>query len=88
MTINVERTELHFWRTTSGFEADFLIGDHTAGDRARVGGRSSRASRIGGGEKDAPVSLRRLEPRRWTTDGVTILPYADFLEGLWAGEWR
>jgi len=83
---------LHFWRTTSGFEVDFIIGDHTAVEAKateRVSAGDLRGLRALAEEK----KLRRylcvsLEPRRRTTDGVTILPYADFLDGLWAGEWR
>ena len=28
-----------------------------------------------------------LEPRRREVAGVVILPWAEFLEGLWGGEW-
>jgi predicted AAA+ superfamily ATPase len=83
---------LHFWRTTSGFEVDFIIGDHTAVEvkaAERVSAGDLRGLRAFADEK----KMRRylcvsLERRRRTTDGVTILPYADFLEGLWGGEWR
>jgi len=83
---------LHFWRATSGFEVDFLIGDHTAVEAkatAHVSPHDLRGLRALADEK----KMRRylcvsLEPRRRTVDGVAILPYADFLEGLWAGDWR
>jgi hypothetical protein len=29
-----------------------------------------------------------LERRRRAIDGIVILPYAEFLDGLWGGEWH
>ena len=81
---------LHFWRTTSNFEVDFIIGDHTAVEvkaTQHVSPSDLRGLRALAEEK----RLRRylcvsLERRRRDVDGVTILPWATFLEGLWAGE--
>ncbi len=83
---------LHFWRTTSHFEVDFIIGDHTAVEvkaTEHVSAKDLRGLRALAEEK----ALRRylcvsLERRRRVVDGVVILPYAEFLERLWAGEWR
>jgi predicted AAA+ superfamily ATPase len=83
---------LHFWRTTSNFEVDFIIGDHTAVEAKaaeHVSASDLRGLRALAEEK----ALRRylcvsLERRRREVDGIVILPYAEFLEGLWAGEWR
>ena len=83
---------LHFWRTTSHFEVDFIIGDHTAVEAKateHVSANDLRGLRALAEEK----ALRRylcvsLERRRRKLDGIVILPYADFLEGLWGGEWH
>jgi predicted AAA+ superfamily ATPase len=83
---------LHFWRTTSGFEVDFIIGDHTAVEAKateHVAPDDLRGLRAMAEEK----ALRRylcvsLERRRREVDGVVILPYGEFLERLWSNEWR
>lgn len=71
---------------------DFILGGHTAVEAKapeHVSAGDLRGLRSLAEEK----KLRRylcvsLEPRRRIVDGVTILPYADFLDGLWGGEWR
>jgi predicted AAA+ superfamily ATPase len=83
---------LAYWRSTSGFEVDFILGDHTAIEAkatANVAGRDLRSLRALAEEK----LLRRylcvcLEPRRRTVDGITILPWREFLEELWGGTYR
>jgi predicted AAA+ superfamily ATPase len=83
---------LHYWRTTSNFEVDFIIGDHTAVEAKateRVSANDLRGLRALAEEG----TLRNfvcvsLEKRRRDVDGIAILPYAEFLEGLWAGAWR
>jgi predicted AAA+ superfamily ATPase len=83
---------LHYWRTTSGFEVDFIIGDHTAVEAKateHVAPDDLRGLRALAEEK----ALRRylcvsLERRRREVDGVVILPYGEFLERLWSDEWR
>ena len=80
------------WRSTSGFEVDFLIGDHTALEikaGASVSGADLRSLRALADEK----RLKRficacLEKRPRTVDGISILPVTEFLERLWAGEYR
>ena len=83
---------LHFWRTQSGLEVDFIVGDHTAIEAkasATVSAHDLRGLRALAEER----GLRRylcvsLERCRREVDGIVVLPYADFLEGLWSGEWR
>jgi predicted AAA+ superfamily ATPase len=80
---------LHYWRSNSGFEVDFILGDHTAIEvkaKSNVSAKDLRSLRALAEEK----KLRRylcvsLEPRRRTIDGVEVLPYAAFLEELWDG---
>jgi uncharacterized protein len=79
-----------YWRSTSGFEVDFILGDHTAVEvkaTENVTPRDLRSLRALGDER----KLRRylcvsLEPRRRSSEGITILPYREFLNRLWDGE--
>jgi len=81
---------LHYWRSTTGFEVDFILGDHTAIEvkaKANVSSRDLRPLRALAEER----SFRRylcvsLEPRRRKVEGIEVLPYAAFLAELWAGE--
>ena len=81
---------LHYWRSTSGFEVDFIIGDHTAVEvkaKTNVSAKDLRSLRALAEEN----ALKRylcvsLETRRRTVDGIELLPYASFLADLWAGE--
>jgi uncharacterized protein len=82
---------LSHWRSTSGFEVDFILGDHTAVElkaKATVGPNDLRSLRALAEE----TTLKRylcvsLEPRRRRQTGVTILPIAEFLASLWDGEY-
>lgn len=81
--------QLSYWRTTSGFEVDFIIGDHTA---VEVKAKKNLST-------DDIKSLRKLaeekklkryicvsmEPRRRKIDNIDILPYQEFLDLLWNG---
>ena len=83
---------LSHWRSLSGLEVDFILGDHTAVEakaKADVPARDLRGLRALAEE----ARLKRylcvsLEPRRRQVDEVTILPFREFLEALWAGEYR
>jgi predicted AAA+ superfamily ATPase len=80
---------LSYWRSTSGFEVDFILGDHTAVEvkaKENVSVRDVKPLMALAEEG----RLRRyvcvsLEPRARRTGDVTILPYREFLETLWAG---
>jgi len=83
---------LGFWRSTSGFEVDFILGDHTAVEvkaKENVSPQDLRSLRALAEEK----MLKRylcvcLEPRPRKTEGVAVLPFRVFLEALWSGEYR
>lgn len=83
---------LSYWRSASGFEVDFIIGDHTAVELkakenlAHQDLRSLRALRDEG--KLKRYICVSLEPRRRALEGLTVLPYLEFLEALWSGEYR
>ncbi len=88
----VSGDSIAFWRSTSGYEVDFLIGDHTAIEvkaKAHVGPHDLRSLRAIGEERAFRNLLCvSLEPRRRQVGDITILPYGQFLDRLWAGEFR
>jgi predicted AAA+ superfamily ATPase len=83
---------LSHWRSTSGFEVDFVIDDHTAVEvktKENVSSQDLKSLRALAEEK----ALKRylcvcLEPRPRRVDGIAILPLGDFLDALWSGEYR
>lgn len=83
---------LSFWRSASGFEVDFILGDHTAVEakaKRNIGDSDLRSLRALAEEK----KLKRyvcvsLEARRRTVGSITILPYTDFFQELWGGSYR
>lgn len=81
-----------FWRSTSGYEVDFLIGDHTAVEvkaKTAVGPHDLRSLRALGDEGHFKHLLCvSLETRRRQVGNITLLPYGQFLDRLWAGEFR
>ena len=81
-----------FWRSDSGFEVDFIIGDHTAVEakaKRNVGDSDLRSLRALAEEKKFKRYMcAALESRRRTVGDIVILPYAEFFEELWAGKYR
>jgi predicted AAA+ superfamily ATPase len=80
---------LTFWRSTSGFEVDFIIGDHTAVEAKASSNvtsddlKSLRAlSEEGNMKRLICVTLERT-PR--TVGGIRLLPLRVFLDELWRG---
>jgi predicted AAA+ superfamily ATPase len=79
---------VNYWRSTSGFEVDFIVGDHTAIEvkgSENVSAADLRSLKALAEEK----LLRRylcvcLEPRRRQVGKITVLPYGEFLEELWS----
>lgn len=86
-----EEVPLSFWRSASGFEVDFVLGDHTAVEvkaKENVSPSDLKSLRAISEEKPMKrlvcVSLER-EPRR-LGGGIRILPWRDFLAELWSGK--
>jgi predicted AAA+ superfamily ATPase len=83
---------LSFWRSASGYEVDFILGDHTAVEvkaKRNVGEPDLRSLRALAEEKRLKRYLCvALESRRRTAGGIAILPFAHFLEELWGGRYR
>ena len=78
-----------FWRSTSGFEVDFLLGDHTAIEvkaKERVAAADLKPLRALAEERRVKRYLCvSLESRPRRIGDVTILPLQDFLAALWRG---
>lgn len=87
----VSGENLSYWRSTSGFEADFIIGDHTAVEvkaKENLSVSDLKPLRALSEEKKLKRYLCvSLEPRRRRLEDVMVLPYKDFLEALWNGEY-
>jgi predicted AAA+ superfamily ATPase len=87
----VSGESLSYWRSTSGFEVDFLIGDHTAVEvkaKENVSATDLKPLRALSEEKKLKRYLCvSLEPRRRRFENVMMLPYRDFMEALWNGEY-
>jgi predicted AAA+ superfamily ATPase len=81
---------LSYWRSTSGFEVDFVIGDHTAIEvkaKQNVSADDLKSLHALAEEK----RLKRyvcasFEPRERHVEGVMVLPFGEFLDRLWSGE--
>ncbi len=82
---------VNYWRSTSGYEVDFILGDHTAIEvkaRDTVSQADLRSLRALAEEgKLKRLLCVCLEPRRREVDGVSVLPYLEFLDALWDGEY-
>ena len=85
----VSGEQLSYWRSTSGFEVDFIIGDHTALEvkaKKNLSPNDIKSLRMLAEER----KLKRyicvsMEPRRRKVGNIDILPYKEFLELLWNG---
>lgn len=82
---------LSYWRTTTGFEVDFIFGDHTAVEvkaKENVSAQDLRSLRALAEEKQFERYLCvSLEPRARKVDGISVLPIIEFLQALWDGEY-
>ena len=87
----VSEEPLSYWRSTTGFEVDFIIGDHTAVEvkaKDNVSPQDLKSLRALQEEKNLKRYLCvSLEPRRRKVDGIIVLPVVEFLEALWSGEY-
>jgi predicted AAA+ superfamily ATPase len=79
------------WRSASGFEVDFMLDDHTAIEvkaKANVAARDLRSLEALAEERTVERALCvSLEPRRRTVGRTVIVPWREFLDALWAGEY-
>jgi predicted AAA+ superfamily ATPase len=79
---------LSYWRSTSGFEVDFILGDHTAIEvkaKENLSTQDLKPLRALAEEKKLKRYLCvSLEPRRRNLENLTILPFREFLDSLWS----
>ena len=80
---------LSYWRSQSGFEVDFLVGDRVA---IEVKGSPRVTARDQGGlralAEELPLERKIFvctEPRRRRDEDVEVIPVDEFLDDLWAG---
>jgi predicted AAA+ superfamily ATPase len=87
----VSQEPLSYWRSTTGFEVDFILGDHTAIEvkaKENVSAQDMKSLRVFAEEKQLKRYLCvSLEPRARKIEGVSVLPLSEFLEMLWSGEY-
>jgi uncharacterized protein len=83
---------IRYWRTTSGFEVDFILGDGEIAIEAKSTEapatqhlKGLRAWREEHPRSRCIMACRGQRARR-TEDGIEILPIAAFLRRLWAGD--
>lgn len=80
--------QLSFWRSTSGFEVDFIIDDHTAIEvkaKSVITADDLRSLKaIAQEHRFKRLVCVCLEKRPRKTDNIEIVPYRDFLEELWS----
>jgi predicted AAA+ superfamily ATPase len=85
----VSGESLGFWRSASGYEVDFIIGDHTAIEvkaKENVSSQELKSLRaISEEKKFKRLICVSLERRARIVDGIRILPYGEFLDELWSG---
>jgi predicted AAA+ superfamily ATPase len=78
---------LHYWRSASGFEVDFIVGDHTALEvkaKKNVSLNDIKPLRMLAEEgKLKRYICVSMEPRRRKVGNIDILPYREFLDLLW-----
>jgi predicted AAA+ superfamily ATPase len=82
---------VRFWRTKAGYEVDFILGDGEVAlevkGSSRVDSSELKAIRAFAAERSPRkciVVCNETRPRQH--DNITLLPWRDFLEQLWAGQ--
>ena len=85
----VSGEKMSYWRSTSGFEVDFIIGDHTAIEakaKNNISPNDIKSLRMLAEEgKLKRYICFSMELRRRKVGNMEILPYKDFLGLLWDG---
>jgi predicted AAA+ superfamily ATPase len=85
----VSGEQMSYWRSTSGFEVDFIIGDHTAIEakaKSNISPNDIKSLRMLAEEgKLKRYICVSMESRRRKVANIEILPYKDFLGLLWDG---
>lgn len=88
----VSKERISFWRTATNIEVDFILGDRFAIEaKASRTASDSDLRGLRAIASEATFEARILvcqEPHQRTTDdGILVLPFVDFVRGLWNGSW-
>lgn len=80
--------ELSFWRSQSGLEVDYVVGDELAVEVKATKNVSKRDVAGLAALREESLLKRHVvvcqEPRRRVVDGVEILPWQVFADQLWS----
>jgi len=82
---------VEYWRTKSGFEVDFILGDHTAIEvkaSKNVSNQDLKSLRALAEENNLKRYLcvcQEERPRK--IDKISVIPFEQFLDSLWGGEY-
>lgn len=79
-----------YWRSKSRFEVDFIFEGLAVEVKAKKTVNPRDLKGLKALREEALLDhyvLVTLEPRPRVVDGITILPWPDFLDRLWSGEW-
>ena len=83
---------ISFWRTSSGFEVDLIVGDMDLAIECKstreIRGIDLKGLRVLSDEVTPrrKIVVSRVKRRRMTDDGIEILPWWDFCAKLWDGK--
>lgn len=90
--LGAAQAPLHYWRSKSGFEVDFILSDRFAFEAKASRGVATQdlkgLAALAEEKKLEGLYCVSLEPRRRAVGAVVILPWREFLERLWADEFR
>ncbi|HEO64111.1 MAG TPA: ATP-binding protein, partial [Candidatus Omnitrophica bacterium] len=87
--------DISYWRLTTGIEVDFILGAAEIAVEAKakekitindLKGLRQFKQEYPGVKHCIVVSLEKQS--RLTEDGIWIVPYLEFIQKLWAGEWK
>ncbi len=81
---------IRFWRSTSGFEVDFILDDHTVIEIKAKTNVASHDLKSLHAIREEQIFKRyicvSMEKRARQVGHIRILPYQEFLQRLWSGE--
>ncbi len=87
---NRTRETLSYWRSTSAYEVDFVLGDHTAIEVKATANASSHHLKGLKALQEENILKRFVliscDPHPRSVSGLQILPWSNFLSRLWSGE--
>ncbi len=84
--------DIRYWRSTSGFEVDFILGDHTAievkATRTVTNDHLKGLKALAEEQRFRRYVCVAMVERPRTVNGIDVLPWRLFFDALWAGEYR